>query len=101
MGEPRKFPRPWRVERVRGGWQVVDHAGMVLAWCYGRADLHALNPDRTLTPAEAGRIATWIARLPELISLARGEPAEGYPDQRRIPAWAPERRRHGCTPDKD
>jgi hypothetical protein len=88
----RRFPRPWRAERMEGGWQVLDREGVVVARCYGRDDIHRLNP-ATLTADEARRLAAWIARLPELVSLARGDPPEGPPDPNRPPAWTPARRR--------
>lgn len=94
MERKRQFPRPWRVERMAGGWQVADSNGIVVARCYGRDDIHKLN-NRTLTAAEAHTLAGWIARLPELVSLARGDPPEGAPSGRHVPAWAPERRKHG------
>lgn len=85
---------------MAGGYQVVDHNDVVVARVYGRDDIHALNPG-TLTAREAQRFAHWIARLPELIALARGDPPEGQPDGRKLlPAWAPDVRKHGLRRDE-
>jgi hypothetical protein len=64
---PRRFPPPWTVEQMPGGFCVVDAAGQRLACVYARDDLVAYQA-KGLTWDEARRIAAGIARLPELLS---------------------------------
>jgi hypothetical protein len=71
VGEPRsireRFPPPWRLENVPGGYRVTDAHGRPLAYVYGvDGSARAALPD-ALTPAEARAIATAIARLPEIM----------------------------------
>ncbi|HRD77971.1 MAG TPA: hypothetical protein PK264_18865 [Hyphomicrobiaceae bacterium] len=64
---PRKFPAPWTVSEIPGGFRVLDAAGVTVAWVYARDDLAAKSNGRAwLTTAEARRIALWIARSPDL-----------------------------------
>jgi hypothetical protein len=35
---PRRFPPPWIVEQIPGGFKVVDANGQSLAYVYARAD---------------------------------------------------------------
>ena len=34
----RRFPPPWTVEALDGGFQIVDAKGQALAYVYGHAD---------------------------------------------------------------
>jgi hypothetical protein len=68
MTSPRRFPAPWTVASIPGGWRVDDAAGMALAYVYGRDDLGASSTN--LSFDEARRIAGGIARLPELLGKA-------------------------------
>ena len=36
---PRKFPAPWRSEKISGGYVVRDANGQALAYVYGRATM--------------------------------------------------------------
>jgi len=61
----RKFTPPWRVERIPGGYKVLDAEGQSLAYAYGVADDPTIS--KTLTLDEARRIASNIAKLPDLL----------------------------------
>jgi len=71
---PRRFPPPWTVHQVGGGYRVDDANGQTLAFVYGR-DVQVAPQAKALTWDEARRIAAGIARLPELMTgtkLPRG-----------------------------
>ena len=62
----RRFPPPWTVERIPGGFKVLDAEGQSLAYVYGVEGDPTIG--KTLTLDEAKRIASNIAKLPELLS---------------------------------
>ena len=62
MLDPSRFPAPWRVERVPGGWRVHDAVGQALAFVYCSDASSSI-----MTVDEAQQIAAQIARLPELL----------------------------------
>jgi hypothetical protein len=59
----RRFPAPWTVETIPGGFIVKDANGQSLAHVY--ADNRWIT--NTLTEDEARRIASNIAKLPDLL----------------------------------
>jgi hypothetical protein len=67
----RRFPPPWRVDRIPGGLVVRDANGQALAYLFSREDEAEALQAKELTMDEARRIAVNIARLPEL--LGKGE----------------------------
>ena len=69
MDKPRKMPAPWKVEEIPGGYRVDDAEGKSVAYCYGLdpRELRAAGHLR-LTRDEARRVASNIAKLPELLS---------------------------------
>ena len=72
---PRRFPPPWRADKIPGGGYVVQDAnGQKLAYIYSRPTLVEAMQAKVLTADEAGRIAVNIARLPKL--LGKGEPQQ-------------------------
>jgi hypothetical protein len=62
----RRFPPPWTVEQIEGGFKVVDANGQALAYCYARASPNGSTVANALTWDEARRIAANIAKLPQL-----------------------------------
>ena len=69
MTKPRKMPPPWAVVEIPGGFRVDDADGKALAYCYGLEprQLPAAGHLR-LTKEEARRVASNIAKLPELLT---------------------------------
>ena len=63
----RRFPPPWTVEPLDGGYKVVDANGQALAYVYGLDDSRNARIAKALTRDEARRIASNIAKLPNLL----------------------------------
>jgi len=66
--EPRRFPAPWRADKIAAGYCIRDAGGQALAYVYARATMAEALQARTLTTDEARRIAYIIAQLPELLT---------------------------------
>jgi hypothetical protein len=66
----RRFPPPWTVVKLPGGFKVVDAQGQSLAYVYGRETPAAASIAGVLTEDEAWRIASNIAKLPALLGAA-------------------------------
>ncbi len=64
----RRFPPPWVVETIPGGFKVLDATGQALAYVYCRSSSENADATKALTPDEARRIAANIAKLPELLN---------------------------------
>ena len=69
---PRRFPPPWRVVELPGGYAVEDASGQWLCTFYGRAEPDVAQRAGDPTMDEARRLAADFARLPELLSAAKG-----------------------------
>ena len=63
----RRFPSPWTVEKIPGGFKVIDSTGQSLAYVYSRDNASDAIIANVLTTDEARRIARNIAKLPVLI----------------------------------
>jgi hypothetical protein len=59
-----RFPSPWTVEKIPGGYKVLDANGQSLAYVYA-GDKSVLTD--ALTQDEARRIASNLAKLPVLL----------------------------------
>ena len=68
---PRRFRPPWTVEKIPGGFKVLDANGQSLAYVYGHADQRDAQIANGLTLDEARRIAANIAKLLVLLGKAR------------------------------
>ena len=71
-GRSERFPPP--VEKIPGGFKVVDADGQSLAYVYARETRADADTAKVLTMDEARRIASNIAKLPTLLGAA--DPSE-------------------------
>ena len=63
----RRFPAPWSVEQIPGGYKVLDATGQALAYVYATDTQAQAHIAKVLTFDEARRIALNVAKLPGLL----------------------------------
>ena len=66
--EMRRFPPPWTVEKIPGGFKVLDANQQSLAYVNAREKPGDAQTASVLTEDEARRIANNIAKLPTLLN---------------------------------
>jgi hypothetical protein len=66
--ERTKISPPWTVETIPGGLKVCDANGQSLAYVYSRENPNDAHMAKVLTQDEARRIASNIAKLPNLLA---------------------------------
>ena len=64
----RRFPPPWTVQRLPGGFKVVDASGQSLAYFYARENDNDAGIAGVLTMDEARRLASNFAKPPALLA---------------------------------
>ena len=67
MSDARRFPPPWSVEDIDAAFVVKDSAGQKLAYVYYENEQGRRSAAKLLSQDEARRIASNIAKLPELL----------------------------------
>jgi len=90
MTSPRRFPPPWQVQQIPGGFKVLDASGQALAYIYARETKAEADIAKVLTFDEARRIAVYVAKLPGLLgAVHKTEEASPYGKASPVPSSSP------------
>jgi hypothetical protein len=68
---PRRFLPPWSVEDIDAAFVVKDGNGQKLAYVYYEEEPGRRSAAKLLTKDEARRIASNVAKLPDLLRKGR------------------------------
>jgi hypothetical protein len=71
----RQFPPPWSVEEKSAHFAICDSNGQALAFVYFEKESSRRSAPNLLSKDEARRIATQMARVPELLQMDQPEQA--------------------------
>jgi hypothetical protein len=71
MSDPRKFRPPWKAEEQGESFVVSDADDHPLAYVYFEEEVKRRDIMRRLTKDQARRIAANIAKLPQLLFIAK------------------------------
>ena len=64
----RRFPRPWTVETIDGGFKVIDANKQAIAYVYGHTDERDAEITKSMTLDEARRVVANITKLPTFLA---------------------------------
>jgi hypothetical protein len=73
----RRFPAPWQVEQIPGGYKVLDATAQALAYVCARERKADADIAHVLTTDEAKRIAVNVARRPSILPEDSGDYKSG------------------------
>ena len=68
---PRRFPPPWSIEDVDAAFVVKDGGEQKVAYVYYEEEPGRRSAAKLLTKDEARRIASNVAKLPDLLRKGR------------------------------
>src|SRR5262249_52295083 len=63
----RRLPPPWHADKFSGGYVVSDANGFAVAYVYGRSTEAEAIEAKQMTMDEARRVASNIAKLPDML----------------------------------
>jgi hypothetical protein len=69
---PRRFPAPWRADRIPGGYVVRDANGQAIAYIYSRETENEAQQAKVLTADEARPIAIILRQAQDRAAAGAG-----------------------------
>jgi hypothetical protein len=76
---PRRFPAPWRADKMPGGYVVSDANWQAVAYLYSRDNEDEARQAKTLTANEARRIASTLRGCRSQLRRSSPETKHGLP----------------------